>query len=270
MVSRGEDRAPRLESVALVAMPLRHGFAAAIHRLPLPQSDIEHFAETLCGDDHDPLLFEQALMIAENHMLLGLIEAQQVAIVERLWDPTETALAKGGNRTRLMRARVRKRKLALRLLIPLREALLEKYNDVLGEDILSDCLIPCDLDSYLDEKASELECEALKQPDVRFHSEFCMKQPRDDVAAMQEAARDLLRLERYQRQAWSRLKKAICRFINLKLNELLTQAAAKTKSRIIPIDSAEGSVGLVQGNFSYVHLSTVLPNLSDSSRSIVQ
>ena len=54
--------------------------------------------------------------------------------------------------------------------------------------------------------------------------------PRDDLAAMQDAARDLTRLERYQRQAWSRLKKAIRRFINLKLNELLTQAAANTKS----------------------------------------
>jgi hypothetical protein len=203
---------------------LRHGFAATIHRQSMPQSHIEHFARTLCGDGDDPLLFEQALTIAENYLLLSLIEAQQLAVIERLWDPTETALVKGDNRTRLMRARVRKRKLALRLLVPLREALLEKYKDVLGEDtLLSDCLIPSHLDSYLDEKASEFESEALKQPDVRFHSQFCMK-PRGDVAAMQEAARDLLRLERYQRRAWSRLKTAIRRFINLKLNALLARA----------------------------------------------
>ena len=44
---------------------------------------------------------------------------------------------------------------------------------------------------YLEEEASELENEALKQPDVRFHSEFCMK-PRDDLAAMQDAAKALL------------------------------------------------------------------------------
>jgi hypothetical protein len=209
---------------------LRHGFAATIHRQPVPQSHIEHFARTLCGDDDDPLLFEQALAIAENHLLLSLIEAQQLAVIERLWDPTETALVKGDNRTRLMRARVRKRKLALRLLVPLREAMLEKYKDVLGEDtLLSDCLIPSHLDSYLDEKASELESEALKQPHVRFHSEFCI-QPRGDVAALQEAARDLIRLERYQRRAWSRLKKAIRRFINLKLNALLALGPAPTKS----------------------------------------
>ena len=158
---------------------LRHGFAATIHRQPLPQSQIEHFAATLCGDDHDPLLSEQALMIAENHMLLCLIEAQQLAVVERLWDPTETALVKGDNRRRLMRARVRKRQLAAKLLVRLREALLEKYKDVLGEDILlSYCLIPWHLEAYLEEKASELESEALKQPDVRFHSESLHEAPR--------------------------------------------------------------------------------------------
>jgi hypothetical protein len=214
---------------------LRHGFAATIRRPPLPQSQIEHFARTLCGDDHDPLLFEQALMIAKNHMLLGLIVAQQLAVVERLWDPTETALAKGDNRLRLMRARVRKKQTAEKLLVPLREALLEKYKDVLGEDIhLSFCLIPLHFEAYLEERASELEREALKQPDVRFHSESCMK-PRDDLAAMQEAARDLIRLERYQRQAWSSLKKAIRGFINIKLNALATRGSTKTISAALPL-----------------------------------
>jgi hypothetical protein len=174
-------------------------------------------------------------MIAKNHMLLGLIEAQQVAVVERLWDPTETALAKGDNRLRLMRARVRKKQTAEKLLVPLREALLEKYKDVLGEDmLLSDCLIPCHLEAYLEEKASELESEALKRPDVRFHSESCMK-PRDDSAAMQDAARDLIRLERYQRQAWSRLKKAIRGFINIKLNALATRGSTKTIAAALPL-----------------------------------
>jgi len=51
--------------------------------------------------------------------------------------------------------------------------------------------------------------------------------PRDDLAAMQDAARDLVRLERYERQAWSRLKKAIRGFINIKLNASLTRAPAQ-------------------------------------------
>jgi len=72
---------------------LRHGFAATIHR-QIPHSQIELFARTLCGNDHYPFLFEQALTVAENHMMLRLIEAQQLAVVERLWDRTETALAR--------------------------------------------------------------------------------------------------------------------------------------------------------------------------------
>ena len=52
--------------------------------------------------------------------------------------------------------------------------------------------------------------------------------PRDDLAAMQDAARDLIRLERYLRQAWSRLKKAIRGFINIKLNALVSRAPAET------------------------------------------
>jgi hypothetical protein len=144
-------------------------------------------------------------------------------------------LVKGDNRLRLIRARVRKKQLAEKLLVPLREALLEKYKDVLGEDMLpSYCLIPCHLEAYLEEKASELESEASKQPDVRFHGQSCMK-PRDQLGAMQDAARDLVRLERYQRQAWSRLRKAIRGFINIKLNALVTSAATKTISAALPL-----------------------------------
>ncbi len=99
-------------------------------------------------------------------------------------------------------------------------------------------MIPWHLEAYLEEKASELESEALKQPDVRFHSESCMK-PRDDLAAMQEAARDLIRLERYQRQVWSRLKKAVRGFINIKLNALVTRAPAETISAALrPADNS--------------------------------
>ena len=152
--------------------------------------------------------------------MLRLIEAQQVAVVERLWDRTETALGKGDNRLRLAKARVRDRQLAEKLLVPLRDWLLRKYKDVLEEDTLSSyCCVPCNLEDYLEGKASELESEALKKPGIRFHSDFCMR-PRDELAAMQEGARDLIRLERYQRQAWSRLKSAIRRFINIKFNAL--------------------------------------------------
>jgi hypothetical protein len=210
---------------------LRHGFAATIHRQIL-HSQIELFARMLCGNDHNPLLFEQALTVAENHMMLRLVEAQQLAVVERLWDRTETALARGDNRLRLLKARVRERQLAENLIVPLRDGLLQEYKDDLAEDTLSsDCWLPCNLEDFLENRARELESEALKKPGVRFHSDFCMK-PRDELAAMQEGARDLLRLERYERQAWSRLKKAICRFIDLKVKALATRVPANPSNQL--------------------------------------
>ena len=81
---------------------LRHGLASTLHR-QVAQSQIERFARTLCGNDHNPLLFEQALTVAENHLMLRLIETQQLAVVERLWDRTETALGRGDNRLRLLK-----------------------------------------------------------------------------------------------------------------------------------------------------------------------
>lgn len=211
---------------------LRHGFASTLHR-QVPQSQIERFARALCGNDHNPLLFEQALTVAENHMMLRLIEAQQLAVVERLWDRTETALARGDNRLRLLKARVRERQLAENLIVPLRDALLRKYKDDLEEDTIpSDCWIPCNLEDFLENRESKLESEALKKPDVRFHSDFCME-PRDELAALEEGARDLVRLERYQRQTWSRLKKAICGFINLKLKGF-SQSGSRNPGHQLP------------------------------------
>ena len=210
---------------------LRHGLTSTLHR-QVAQSQIERFARTLCGNDHNPLLFEQALTVAENHLMLRLIETQQLAVVERLWDRTETALGRGDNRLRLLKARVRERQLAENLIVPLRDTLSRKYKDELEEDTLpSDCWIPCNLEDFLENRASKLESEALKKPDARFHSEFCME-PRDELAAMQEGARDLVRLERYQRQAWSRLKKAICGFINLKLEALANRVPANPGNQL--------------------------------------
>ena len=42
------------------------------------------------------------------------------------------------------------------------------------------------------------------------------QQPEEDEA-LEEAALDLIRLERYERRTWSRQKRAICEFMNLRL-----------------------------------------------------
>jgi hypothetical protein len=87
---------------------LRHGLAAINHRQRMPASDIERFARALCGDDNDPSLYEQALIIADNELVLRAIARQQLTVIERLRDPSVQALAKGNNILEVFDARLQK------------------------------------------------------------------------------------------------------------------------------------------------------------------
>ena len=86
---------------------LRHGLAG-IHQ-PVSATDIESFAKALCGNNDNPSLFEQAMVIARNELVLRAISAQQLAVVERVREPWVIALARGDNTLKLRRARFRER-----------------------------------------------------------------------------------------------------------------------------------------------------------------
>jgi hypothetical protein len=62
---------------------LRHGLYAIKLRDPAPAPEIEALATKLCGGDANPLLREQALVIAENHILLARVRALRLAAIER-------------------------------------------------------------------------------------------------------------------------------------------------------------------------------------------
>jgi hypothetical protein len=72
---------------------LRHGFAALNHRNTV-SDEIYKFARMLCSGDNNRDLFELALVIAENDILLRSLHAEGVAVVERLRDRTASALCK--------------------------------------------------------------------------------------------------------------------------------------------------------------------------------
>jgi hypothetical protein len=76
--------------------------------------------------------------------------------------------------------------------------------------------LPPHLEEFLEEKGSELGAEEIRQQKGRFYDEGCIGE-RDESTAMEEAASDLLRLNRYERRAWSRQRRAIFAFMNLKL-----------------------------------------------------
>ena len=54
---------------------------------------------------------------------------------------------------------------------------------------------------------------------------------RDDYEALEAAVRDLVRLDRYERRAWSRQKRAILQLANIKLERRLRQDAARHRHK---------------------------------------
>ena len=104
-VARVVDRVPRLAK-QLPAATLS-GTAWPPSRIrPRLSNEIEGFAKALCGDDNDPLIFDQALVVAGNDLVLRSIHTQRIAVIERLRDIQAIALAKGNNSRKLAKGMI--------------------------------------------------------------------------------------------------------------------------------------------------------------------
>lgn len=218
---------------------LRHGLSAIIHHQPVSTTDMETFAIALCGNDEGPSLFAQATVIARNALVLRAISEQKLAVVERLREPTAIALARGDNSIELAEARLRKRDEDFNKCAAFRDKLLEKYKDELpppDEDELTMCemdlLIPGRLEEFLEEKEREPASGAQDPGAAKADKIDGGTGERDEAATLEEAARDLIRLDRYERRAWSRQRRAIREFTNLKLMLRLDREAAESASQI--------------------------------------
>ncbi len=225
---------------------LRHGLAAMIHRKAPPLQEVESFAKALCGDDDDPLLFDKALAIAQEEFVLRAITEQQLAVVGRLREPSAIALAKGDNSLKLADERFSKAKRDYDTLVALSDSLLEKYKDELPPPIVVD--LPVDvfggpisgeypqfhLLGFLADKQEDLVANAQDQTNATVDQvEETVDQveeevsERDEGAALEEAAVDLVRLDRYERRAQARQDVAIRGFINRKLMKRLEAELAE-------------------------------------------
>lgn len=67
---------------------LRHGFTLINRHNPTFASEIEEIARRLCGDEKNPLLYEQALVIAECDILLSRVHAYSGGLIARVKDTT--------------------------------------------------------------------------------------------------------------------------------------------------------------------------------------
>ena len=197
---------------------LRHGLAATKHRELIPKADIAVFAMWLCGPAKDPALHRQAEIIAENALILRAIEQQQVMVIERLRDPSAGALSLPNRTLRQMKERLRQADGAREAIVMLRDALLTKYASDLPPPFPEDhCmeidqLFPPDLRELLERREGWQAIVVPWSVDARGAKAV---QVREEGGAVEAAARDLARLERYERRAASRMQSAIYAFIDL-------------------------------------------------------
>jgi hypothetical protein len=78
--------------------------------------EIERMATAICNGDVDPLLFEQALVIAENELKLRCVRLERVAVIERLRDVAARPLSKRDSNVTRAKARFRAAKFQYRRL----------------------------------------------------------------------------------------------------------------------------------------------------------
>ena len=202
---------------------LRHGLAGDPRRL-VPPGAAERLAGAICDGDEDPVLFTAALAIAENELVLDAIRRQKIIVIERLRETTSIALRKGDNSLTVAKARFLQAWLAHReigLLVP---KVMKKYQDQLTPAVEGDCgVVPIRVKALLEESEPN---EEEHQRVLELARTEIARRERNEYDALEEAVPDLIRLERYERRAWSRQRRAIREFLNLKFARKLLPAPA--------------------------------------------
>jgi hypothetical protein len=170
---------------------LRHGLTTISRRNALYEGEIKQLALAICDGDDDPLLFEQALNIAECEVLIRCINEQTVAVVERLRDPLATAVANGDNSLSVAKLRSQ-----------------QGWDDV----------------RRLEAVFSKFNADTSQPPPDASSWSFTVESDRDEYDALHAAVPDLVRFERYERRARSRQRRAIKALIKIKRSGALSRA----------------------------------------------
>jgi hypothetical protein len=183
----------------------RHGLAAFGTENPVRSQQIKQMVDAICHADDDPPLREQAASIAESQLWLSYISAEKVAALERLRDPEASSLIGRNSRQELAKT---KKKVNERL---------RAYEVADGQLIELNALIKATILAGRDPEREPLP-EHLKTawPPAFLKANEDLKE-RDDCQILREGLRDLERLLRYEKRAWSRRKKAVRAFMAIKM-----------------------------------------------------
>jgi hypothetical protein len=207
---------------------LRHGLAATRRRAPTEA--VERLAQAICGEEHDAALLGAARAVAENAFVLSAIRQQKIIVIERLKEATAIALRKGDNSFMLGKARFMQAWLAYREIQARIPQVVKKYasamlppRDYNSESCPWACddIVPIRIKALLAEEEPSDEAGAraleLARNEIR-------RQQRNEYEALEEAAPDLIRLDRYERRAWSGQQRAIREFLNIKFTRTILAA----------------------------------------------
>ena len=196
---------------------LRHGLAA-IHRRQCPPAEaVEQLAIAICGNEgEDAELLAAARAIAENEFVRSAIRQQKIVAIERLKEATKLALRKGHNSFTLAKARFMEAWLAdgeIQKMVP---QVMKKFGLDTPPRVLPGDLVPIQIKALLEEPTEAEEEQALE-----LARKEIKRQQRNEYEALEEAIPDLIRLERYDRRAWSRQKRAIQQFVLIKFSRAM-------------------------------------------------
>jgi hypothetical protein len=170
---------------------LRHGLAAISRYNPAYFPEIDRIAKAYCEGEDDPLLFEQALMMAECDLILMYVAAERLAAIARMRDPK--AIPFSDTKASLGRARARfaQAKLAYTKLVKEKAATASKSA------------------KNLSRRAPTPNTSNLNAAPTSPNKAATQPRKYDEVEGMLRAVPDLKRLERYERRAISRRNRAI-------------------------------------------------------------
>jgi hypothetical protein len=184
----------------------RHGLAAAFNTKDSAMSGpIKQLVDAICDGDDDPLLREPAVAIAESQQWLSLIGYEKLIALERLRNPEEDALTGRFSRQGLAKIKAK---------IDVRFRAVDAADDQL---IVVNALLDATKRAGRDYQREPLPAhlEAAWPPAFLKANEDLKE--RDEYQVLREGVRDLERLLRYEKRAWSRRKKAIRAFMAIKL-----------------------------------------------------
>jgi hypothetical protein len=164
----------------------RHGLTLISRTHPSYVLEIDRLAKAICGNNHDPLLYEHAIAIAECELIMSCVRTQAAVVIDRVWAPFNFSTSN----------EIKKRGTERRAILTNRDRHVEK---------LLDYYTTIDKLKLKSEETSEMvdgRLNACWQPREREEDEM-----------VHEAISDLIRLSRYARRAWSQRRQALRNFI---------------------------------------------------------